>query len=683
MLPFLLPLCAACGGGGNAAGHDAGVAYGLDGGENVPGLVDASYLYRDAGHKLADAGATDAEQVGCGDGKLQSGEACDDGNDLGGDGCSADCTSVERDFACPTPGSACVSTIKCGDGRISGKETCDDGNTDGADGCGADCQIAPGYLCAPAGQRCVAAKCGDGIVAGVEACDDGNDAAADGCSDACMIETGFACPTAGKACHKTVCNDGVREGTEPCDDGNQVVGDGCTPFCEVEPDCSAGACHSRCGDGLMLPDDHEECDDGNTKDHDGCSADCKIEAGYQCELQTGMLPDTLAVPVTYRDFISLPASGAMRHPDFEKFHGDYATPNLVMPALDDKGKPHWSGICGAASAPYPSTDPKTGTCPYNQQMTTAANFDQWYNDVPGVNVSKVTRMMLAYDSAAHVYKINTGAFYPWDNDAHSWVAQGKETLKSVNSVGHNFGFTSEVRTYFEFHLDAARPQLLSFDGDDDVWVFINRKLAVDIGGLHQSRNGKVTLDSATATKLGLEEGKIYEMALFHAERHTSASNFNLTLDGFVTTHSTCAAKCGDGIVAGAEACDDGKNDGSYGSCTSSCQRAAFCGDGMVQGPESCDDGVNLTTYSTNGSAGCAPGCKPSAYCGDAHVDSTSGEECDDGANPGGYNHCGSDCRRGPRCGDGVIQSGDGENCDDGNLISNDGCSSSCRLEGPQ
>jgi cysteine-rich repeat protein len=104
---------------------------------------------------------------------------------------------------------------------------------------------------------------------------------------------------------------------------------------------------------------------------------------------------------------------------------------------------------------------------------------------------------------------------------------------------------------------------------------------------------------------------------------------------------------------------------------------------MVQGPESCDDGVNLTTYSTNGSAGCAPGCKPSAYCGDAHVDSTSGEECDDGANPGGYNHCGSDCRRGPRCGDGVIQSGDGENCDDGNLISNDGCSSSCRLEGPQ
>jgi cysteine-rich repeat protein len=182
----------------------------------------------------------------------------------------------------------------------------------------------------------------------------------------------------------------------------------------------------------------------------------------------------------------------------------------------------------------------------------------------------------------------------------------------------------------------------------------------------------------------LEAGKIYEIALFHAERHSSASNFNLTLDGFVSSHSECAPKCGDGVVAGGEVCDDGVNDGSYGSCSSTCQRGPYCGDGIVQdGKETCDDGVNLTTYSATGKPGCAPGCKASAYCGDGHVDSMAGEECDSGgaANAGGYGQCDSSCHRGSRCGDGVLD--DNEVCDDGNLISGDGCSNKCVVDGPQ
>ncbi|HEX4352590.1 MAG TPA: DUF4215 domain-containing protein [Polyangiales bacterium] len=674
---------AACGGGhGGMGSSNAGSGYGhgyaFDGGaDNPTPLTDSGPLvlpdsgqpvFYDAGEPTADAG-----KGGCGDGKLQAGEACDDGNDEGGDGCSSDCTTVEKDFLCPAPGSACVSTIVCGDGRLSGQETCDDGNTADGDGCSHTCAIQPGYLCSPAGARCVASKCGDGIVAGSEQCDDGNTTAADGCSATCDLEPGFACPDADKPCHATVCNDGKKEGSEACDDGNQVVGDGCTPFCEVEPDCSAGACHSRCGDGLILPNDQEQCDDGNTNNGDGCSSTCQVEAGYSCMLQQGTLPDTLEVPVTYRDFISLPTGGSARHPDFEIFSGSAATPGLVQTMLGSDGKPQYTGLCDASKT-YPNA-----SCPYKQQMTTQVNFDQWYRDVPAVNVTKVTRMALALDTASGAYKIANSSFFPWDSDSKSWV--GQTPAKELAQNSHDFGFTSEVRTYFECKIDDQHPQVLTFSGDDDVWVFINHKLAVDIGGLHSQTTATVTLNVNTATNLGLTAGQIYEIALFHAERHTSASNFNLTLDGFVSAKSDCAPKCGDGIVAGTETCDDGKNDGSYGSCSSSCQRGPYCGDGVVQaGHETCDDGVNLTTYSATGMAGCAPGCKASAYCGDGQLDSTAGEECDDGVNAGGYGQCGKGCKRGPRCGDGVVQGP--EQCDDGNLISGDGCSNSCQREGP-
>ena len=47
---------------------------------------------------------------------------------------------------------------------------------------------------------------------------------------------------------------------------------------------------------------------------------------------------------------------------------------------------------------------------------------------------------------------------------------------------HNFGFTSEVRYWFPY--DATKTYTLEFLGDDDVWVFVNRRLAVDLGGIH-------------------------------------------------------------------------------------------------------------------------------------------------------------------------------------------------------
>ena len=75
----------------------------------------------------------------CGDGHVDAWEACDDGNQITGDGCRADCRSIEPGFTCTTPAVPCVTT--CGDGILAGQEGCDDGNVLSGDGCSSKCQV--------------------------------------------------------------------------------------------------------------------------------------------------------------------------------------------------------------------------------------------------------------------------------------------------------------------------------------------------------------------------------------------------------------------------------------------------------------------------------------------------------------------------------------------------------------
>jgi fibro-slime domain-containing protein len=170
---------------------------------------------------------------------------------------------------------------------------------------------------------------------------------------------------------------------------------------------------------------------------------------------------------------------------------------------------------------------------------------------------------------------------------------------------HNFHFTTEVTYWFPFASDTDAT--LEFTGDDDVWVFVNGKLAVDLGNTHAPENGSVTLTASTvrveydvergtvtpftvpASAFGLSPGNIYEIKVFHAERKRDGSSFRLTLDGFNTTRSECVPTCGDGIIGYGEECDDGGNNGGYNACQSDCTLGAYCGDGIVQENEACDD----------------------------------------------------------------------------------------------
>ena len=160
--------------------------------------------------------------LGCGNGKLDAGEACDDGNRIDGDDCDSNCTFTA-----------------CGNGIVTAGEACDDGNLLDTDTCTSKCALN---------------VCGDGLTnAETEECDDGNAVNGDGCDKNCKV---------------TACGNGIVTSGEECDDGNLLNGDGCDSSCRTE----------RCGDQRLEGD--EQCDDGNTADGDACSSVCRWSLVY-------------------------------------------------------------------------------------------------------------------------------------------------------------------------------------------------------------------------------------------------------------------------------------------------------------------------------------------------------------------------------------------------------------------
>src|SRR3989344_2969270 len=128
----------------------------------------------------------------------------------------------------------CVLQAICGDGTRTGLETCDDGNAVGGDGCSALCVRETGWRCI--GQPAVCEfTCGNGVLNTEEGetCDDRNVQSADGCSSSCAVESGFACIGAPSVC-RARCGDGIIAGAERCDDGNTANGDGCSNSCQLE-----------------------------------------------------------------------------------------------------------------------------------------------------------------------------------------------------------------------------------------------------------------------------------------------------------------------------------------------------------------------------------------------------------------------------------------------------------------
>jgi fibro-slime domain-containing protein len=140
----------------------------------------------------------------------------------------------------------------------------------------------------------------------------------------------------------------------------------------------------------------------------------------------------------------------------------------------------------------------------------AASFDQWYRDVPGVNMKFTIPLPLAQTSPGN-FAYSNAAFFPLDD--RGFGNQGRN---------HNFHFTTEIHATFKYR----GGERFTFTGDDDVFVFVNKKLAIDLGGVHPPQSATIDFDAQRAA-LGLTVGGVYSFDAFHAERHTVQSNFRI------------------------------------------------------------------------------------------------------------------------------------------------------------
>ena len=199
--------------------------------------------------------------------------------------------------------------------------------------------------------------------------------------------------------------------------------------------------------------------------------------------------DTIKLSATVRDFQEA-------HPDFQVDLADDR--DYVANTLGADGKPVYIGGAGTATT------------------SGAANYNQWYNDTPGVNLTTTVDLVLDNNQVGPggVYTFNSPSFFPIDSQ-----------LFGNENAAHNYYFTLELNTAFTYQPGTT----FNVEADDDLIIFIDGQKVIDLGGVHPPQTASLDLDTLGRRSLVTELGDAFRSWCNPAGEDAEDATFSVAL----------------------------------------------------------------------------------------------------------------------------------------------------------